>query len=76
MNGIGFSTNCGTGKPVPYKGATHIFSTALASREARTVFSAVPNRDIAKLSTALTYGGSFPVSSVLSIPGYQRYVYW
>ncbi len=26
----------------------------------------------AKLSTALMYGSSFTVSSVLSIPGYQR----
>ena len=39
------------------------------------VYFNVPNRDTAKLSIALTYGGSFPVSSVTSTPGYQRYMY-
>ena len=49
-------------------------STALALRESNTVSSIAPNRDN-KLCIALMYGGSFPVSSVLSTPGYQRYAY-
>jgi hypothetical protein len=30
---------------------------------------------VQKLNTALMCGGSFPVSSVTSAPGYQRYMY-